>query len=238
MIRAVTFDFWGTLYFETARLDERRRLRSQYAQGFLMSLGKDCPLDKVTSALELVFRQIESLRTRDNVGMGAAEIGQRVLDVLGFVTPETKARELGELISSAALEYPPRMAEGAIDVLRELKAKAKLAVISDTGMTLGKDLYALMERDGLAGFFDTFTFSDQTGTTKPMTRQFLYTLFRLDVMPQEAVHVGDLEDSDIAGAHESGMRAVRISEHDEKPTQAEAAIKDIRELPPLLRRWM
>jgi putative hydrolase of the HAD superfamily len=94
-----------------------------------------------------------------------------------------------------------------------------------------------MEQDALAQFFDAFTFSDQTGTTKPMTRQFLYTLYRLEVMPNEAVHIGDLEDSDVAGAHESGMRAVRVLGHDAKPTKAEAAIGDIRQLPDVLRKW-
>ena len=145
---------------------------------------------------------------------------------------------LGELLSAAARETPPRPAPGAMEVVQALYGKVKLGLICDTGITLGHDLYGIMEADGLAQLFDHFTFSDQTGTTKPELRQFSHALYRLDCPPESAVHVGDLEATDIAGAKQAGMRAVRIVHPDADPaTAADATIRDIAEVLPVLRRW-
>ena len=47
--------------------------------------------------------------------------------------------------------------------------------------------------------------------SKPHTRIFQITLDRLGAQPHEAVHVGDLTHSDIAGAKAIGMYAVRMA---------------------------
>jgi RimJ/RimL family protein N-acetyltransferase len=49
------------------------------------------------------------------------------------------------------------------------------------------------------------------GVSKPHTRIFQLTLDRLGAQPHEAVHVGDLTHSDIAGAKAIGMYAVRLT---------------------------
>ena len=95
-----------------------------------------------------------------------------------------------------------------------------------------------MEADGLARLFDHFTFSNQTGTTKPEARQFHHTLYRLGCRPEEAVHVGDLEPTDIAGARAVGMRTVRIlNEQGEPATAADSAVDGIDQVPGVLRGW-
>jgi putative hydrolase of the HAD superfamily len=47
--------------------------------------------------------------------------------------------------------------------------------------------------------------------SKPHTRIFRVTLDRLGARPHEAVHLGDLTHSDIAGAKAIGMVAVRLT---------------------------
>ena len=119
-----------------------------------------------------------------------------------------------------------------------LSPRVKLAMISDSGLTLGADMYAIMEADGIVGLFDHFTFSDQTGTTKPMLRQFNHTLHRLGVSAEQAVHVGDLERTDVGGAHSAGMRAIRILHSwEDAQTAADASVNRLGEVLDVLRQW-
>ena len=95
-----------------------------------------------------------------------------------------------------------------------------------------------MEADGVAQMLEQFTFSNQTGTTKPEVRQFHHTLHRLACKPGESVHIGDLEATDIAGAKAAGMRAIRIVHDGEDPaTVADASVASIGEVREVLRGW-
>ncbi|OPX22392.1 MAG: hypothetical protein B1H04_05065 [Planctomycetales bacterium 4484_123] len=238
MIRAVTFDFWGTTYVEGPAAARRRELRVQYAHGFFTGMGAQVAEQQLEYGLEIVVRQIDHARHSRHAGLDAAETGRLLADAVGLRLRAEEARRLGELLSSAGREAPPVPAPGALEVLQSLHGSLRLGLISDTGLTLGYDLYAVMEADGIAQLFDHFTFSDQTGTTKPEVRQFHHTLYRLGCEPQEAVHVGDLESTDIVGAKQAGMRAIRILHpRQDHATTADAAIKAMDQLLEILRRW-
>ena len=119
-----------------------------------------------------------------------------------------------------------------------LAGRVRMGVISDTGLTLGESLRVVMEKDGMARFIDHFTFSDETGACKPEAGQFLGTLTHLGCAPEEAVHIGDLEASDIAGAKGLGMKAIRILRDGAEPrTAADAAVANIGEAVAILRQW-
>ena len=238
MIRAVTFDFWGTLYVDGPHARRRRRLREEYARGFFLGNGYSLGRRQLSYAFEILFHDLERLRQVDQAGVTAEEAGQRLARAMGIKLDPPDACRLGELLSSAGREAPPVPAEGAGDVLSALRGRVRLALISDTGLTLGHDLYAVMEADGIAQLLDHFTFSNQTGTTKPMVRQFHHTLFRLGCRPEEAVHVGDLEETDVAGAHQAGMRAIRIVHPGaDAATEADAAVGSIPQVLEVLREW-
>ncbi len=238
MIRAVTFDFWGTLYEEGPAQDQRCRLRVEYAAGFFVGLGASVGARQLEYAFRLLSRDIDHSREASHAGLGAEEIGQRLARIVGVRLDPPEAVRLGELISSATREHPPVPAEGAREVLSALHGRVRLGLICDTGITLGHDLYAVMEADGLAQLFDHFTFSNQTGTTKPERRQFDHTLYRLGCRPAEAVHVGDVEPTDVAGAKAVGMRAIRILHDEVEPTTAaDAAVRSIGQVVSVLRGW-
>lgn len=239
MIRAVTFDFWGTLYDPVGPIEGRRgAMRAEYAAGFFLGMGADVKGRRLEYAFEIVARNIEHFLFVRHVGLGAEEIGRRLAEVLALRLEAPEAKRLGELISSATREEPPALIGGAREVLAALHGRARLGLICDTGFTLGHDLYAVMEADGVGRLFDHFTFSNQTGTTKPEARQFYHTLHRLGCTPAEAVHVGDLEPTDIAGAKAVGMRAIRVVRPgDDAATDADAAVESLGEVPAVLRGW-
>lgn len=238
MIRAVTFDFWGTLYEEGPLTERRHQLRGEYARGFLLGKGYQVAEKQLGYAFRVLERYVNWQRESRHAGLDAEEVGQRLAEIVGIRLEGGDAAQLGELISSASREAPPVLLDTAREVLSALHGRAALALICDTGFTLGHDLYAVMEADGVGQLFDAFTFSNQTGTTKPEVRQFHYTLYRLGCRPDEAVHVGDLEATDVAGARQAGMRAIRIVNADADPaTEADAAVEDLRGVPDVLRGW-
>lgn len=238
MIRAVTFDFWGTLYEEGPMVERRHQLRREYAGGFLLGKGHQVAQKQLGYAFRVLERYINWQREAQHAGLDAEEVGQRLGEIVAIRLEAADATQLGELISSASREAPPVPVDGAGEVLSALRGRAALALICDTGFTLGHDLYAVMEADGVGQLLDHFTFSNQTGTAKPEVRQFHYTLHCLGCAPNEAVHVGDLEPTDVAGAREAGMRVIRVLNAEADPaTEADAAVENLREVLDVLRDW-
>ncbi|MEA2477194.1 MAG: putative hydrolase of the superfamily, partial [Actinomycetota bacterium] len=65
----------------------------------------------------------------------------------------------------------------------------------------------------------------EVGVPKPGNEIFAKALAGLGVRPPEAIHVGDLKRTDIAGAHDIGMHAARFrGVHDDRSDFAEAEI--------------
>ena len=62
----------------------------------------------------------------------------------------------------------------------------------------------MLARYGLIGYFGVLIFSNEYGWLKPDPRIFHHTLDELGVPPENAIHVGDTEDMDIAGARRPG----------------------------------
>lgn len=239
MIEAVTFDFWGTLYQEVEGIYQRRRLlRYEYAQDFFLSASRPVTQTQLEFAFDILSREIEHLRLQQQVGLGAEEIGRNLARIVGLELESEQAVKLGQIISVTGRECPPAPIAGAKELLQSIRGRVKVGLISDTGMTLGPDLYSVMERDGIAQLIQQFTFSDQTGTTKPLARQFLSTLHRLDCRPEAAVHVGDLEPADIIGAKQVGMKAIRIVRPGaDSATVADATTESIAGVLPILEQW-
>ncbi|GAI01605.1 unnamed protein product, partial [marine sediment metagenome] len=57
-------------------------------------------------------------------------------------------------------------------------------------------------------YFCCTIFSDEIGRNKPNPIVFRQALKKLEVKATEAVHVGDLPETDIAGAKAVGMKTV------------------------------
>ena len=237
MIEAVTFDFWNTLYVEDPdALRRRRDRRVAIAQSFFAAAGKKLKSQDVRLALTDVIETINTRRVDEHRCPDHAETGQMIAAKVGLSLSYDDAKVLAEAVSSAGRDLPPVPVDGAGVLLSELQSKVKLAVISDTGLTLGIHLQGVMASHGLAEFFDHYTWSDETMTTKPASRQFLFTLHMLDVTPDRAVHVGDLEPADIAGARDVGMKCIRIAPP-QSDTAADARVDCLVDVADVLKRW-
>jgi putative hydrolase of the HAD superfamily len=104
--------------------------------------------------------------------------------------------------------------EGAPELLNELKQKGyKLGMLSDTDGTPGWKENRF-KASGLSKFFDTYVVAGETTSeAKPSPQPFLEILRRLNIKPEQAVHVGDSQKTDIKGAKAAGIDAVWIDWH-------------------------
>jgi putative hydrolase of the HAD superfamily len=71
-------------------------------------------------------------------------------------------------------------------------------------------LLRICEGLGIAQYFDTIVMSGRAGVAKPDPRIFAAALQRLGVDASEALHVGDSEKQDVAGAQACGLRALLL----------------------------
>ncbi len=233
--KAITFDFWGTLFTEGEAFWERvMPARYEILLDALAEAGHPAEEAEVREAyrqaalaFEEAWRAGEHMSTYERVARIFALLGAPHDPGLLALT----ARRLEESALLADLKPLP-----GVEALRELARHYPLALVSDTGVTPGRILKEHLRRHGLE-VFGAYSFSDETGYVKPRPEAFLTALEALGVPPEEALHVGDLPQTDLKGAFGAGYPwavqyvGLKALDGDPKPT---ARIRDHRELFPLL----
>ena len=238
---AVTIDFWNTLFGTEngpAREQQRRSSLTDElaAEGHTREEGE---LERARDASMEHFRHhwLEEQRTP-----GATELVDVMLADLGVKLPDPAVARIADVFARGVIDHPPQLLSGAADALERLAVSAPLAIISDTAFSPGSVLRELMEDVGIAERFSTFVFSDETGVAKPDPAAFERALEGVGADAARAVHIGDIERTDIQGARAYGMRAVlyRNAENRhqlaEDTTDADATIGHWDELDAVLAR--
>ena len=95
----------------------------------------------------------------------------------------------------------------AAATLAELRSRgATLVVVSNWDVSL----HEVLDRTGLAPFVDAVLTSAEHGAAKPDPSIFAAAVERVGAGPQDAVHVGDSPEADVAGARAAGIEPVLI----------------------------
>jgi putative hydrolase of the HAD superfamily len=143
----------------------------------------------------------------------AAEIAVgKLSEKLAIDVPDDLRAALVESFSNVAEKAELHLTEGVEECLRALKGRGlKLGIVCDVGFTPSRILRAFLESRGLLGLFDGWAFSDEVGEYKPSPVIFKHVLGPLGVAPPDAAHVGDLRRTDVAGARNLGMIAIRYT---------------------------
>ena len=199
--RAVLLDSLGTL----VELDSPvARLHAA-----IQRLGFEVQEERVVAAFgaEVAYYIAHHVEGRDQSTL--ADLRNRCAavfrDELGIPElPLPDAREA--LVSSLAFRAFP----DAAPALRELRGRGlRLVVVSNWDCSL-RDVLA---NAGLLELVDDAVSSAEAGAAKPDPAPFRAGLAAAGCDPDEAVHVGDSEDNDIAGARAAGVRAVLLRRH-------------------------
>lgn len=235
MIRLVTFDFWNTLFVDRGE-EIRNEMRKEFALTRLQKYKSDLTKDELNAAFEvakidfeLQWQRYTSSNMKNYVGVVCKELG---IDI----GAEDEA-EIVEFFETVLLQHQPLLIENAGDAVRHAKARVKVGLISDTGYSPGTTLRKILGSHGIESHFDSFSFSNETGFLKPRIETFLRILHDLKIRPEESVHIGDLEHTDIAGAKRVGMKAIKFIGANKlavRESIADVVIDDLAELPAAL----
>jgi putative hydrolase of the HAD superfamily len=200
-IRAITFDLWSTL-LENANGKKRREFRYE---AFVRETGS--ALDDVHEAWRFAASEFDRCHREENRTLHADDYLAIMCERLGMTVEGEAAERVTEAFETAILEYPPVPIEGALEAVRAAAERFPLALISDTGSSPGRVLRRLMDDYGFLEHFEVTVFSDEEGICKPDPAVYGKAAHGLGVAPDQLLHIGDLEYSDIAGAHAVGAKA-------------------------------
>jgi putative hydrolase of the HAD superfamily len=212
MIRAITLDFWDTLY-DSGNLPERLSLRQQAIETLLGAYGLELPQQEVWRLYVEAAREADRWWREEHRGYTTAERLRWLVERAGS-TPRPDCEHIAtacDAVDEALLHYPPPLLPGAAGAVRALAVRVPLAIVSDTGFASGRAQDALLEQDGLLGHFTATVYSMDVGHAKPRPEPFRAAVNALGVAsPGEVIHVGDNERTDVGGALASGLRAIRL----------------------------
>ncbi len=213
MIEAVTFDFWNTIARVPtgAMTDARQRAVTAACESNDVRVEAElllASLKEVGLSWERSWARGHHLHPRE-----AAESLVRALGVEGA------AREMvAEAFLGAGREVELELAPDIGACLAALRERElRLGIVCDVGISGGELLRELLDAEGLLRHFDGWGFSDEVGHYKPAPQIFEAALGALGTAPGDAMHVGDLPRTDIAGATALGMRTARYRGMNDEP---------------------
>ena len=130
------------------------------------------------------------------------DIFERFLKKHEAFSERTAAAAINAYITTKLQELKPY--PDVQETLHSLKqAGLKLAIVTDAPRLKG---YQRLDALGIADMFDVVVGFEDTGNQKPSPLPFIAVLTALQVKPEEALHVGDWPERDIAGAVGVGMK--------------------------------
>jgi putative hydrolase of the HAD superfamily len=175
----------------------------------LAARGVAVGLEEARAAMraEMAFYRAEHHRASDRAGLAELRAACTAVlrDALGAPARDLPAREL-EAALLASLRFAPY--PEVPRVLRALRAAgARLVVVSNWDVSL----HDVLAATGLRPLVDAVLTSAELGVAKPDPAIFAAALREAgDVAPQAALHVGDDEQADAAGAAAAGIPAVLV----------------------------
>ncbi len=240
-IKAITIDFWNTLY-NSANGQARARDRAVVIRSELTRLGVAATDQELEQAQARAWEHFNRVWLQEQRTLLTADLVKFYLKQLHTIGDEQALDAICRTFADGILRHPPEPLGGAQHVIGDLARLYPLSLISDTAFSPGRVLKQVMDQHGLAQHFHSYSFSDETGVSKPHPQAFHTVLQAMNISPAECVHIGDIEHTDIKGAKELGMRAIlfrgdsnsMVDQGDERSTQADAIARDWHEVRTIL----
>ncbi len=207
MIQAITIDFWNTIV-DSRNGAARRAVRDAAMQDAYRHAGREWDAAEADDAFRVSYEYFERHWRDEQRTPSASESLGVIWEHLGISVEEDMHARVVRSFEDSILAGMPGLLPGAADAIAALGARYRLALISDTAYSPGRVLRQVLEAHGVAQHFDFLTYSDEVGVSKPHPRIFETALAACDAEAAHAVHIGDIERTDIAGARAMGMRSI------------------------------
>jgi putative hydrolase of the HAD superfamily len=188
-IKAIFFDFWGTLV--------ENGVRSPVKQVKWILRLRDIDFPEYIVKFEDVFmtKKFDELKDGFEETLKAFEI-----EVPEFVVEKLIGMWNKNTILSKAYDE-------TIQTLEELKKDYKLILISNTDCF---SINSVLDKFDLRKYFDEISLSCETGNLKSNKKAFGDPLKKLKIKKQEAVMIGDSLESDVKGAENAGITPILV----------------------------
>jgi len=237
-IEALLFDYGLTLV-SFARPDEALLRAHEEVVRRLRAAGV-VPVPSAATLLAEVHDRVENAVARHEAAADLREIDavaeeQRAYAALGMRLSDVLLDDVATLVQRAWWEGVA-VSPATRGTLGELRRRGLRLGICSNAPYRARSLHAQLEHVGLAGLFDSVTFSSEVGWRKPSPRIFAAALGSLGIEATRCAMVGDRRREDIAGAGAAGMATIRTREHrdDPGPGDADAVIDRLSDLIELL----
>ena len=209
MIKAVIFDFWGTLFYENIK--GVRPFRK-----FAKIIGKN--IDDY-SYLKIFESHIMKER---HLNLNIAV--ENLLKELNINYNKKLILKLTALLKKEGTIEKPY--PETFEVLKKLKTNYKLGLITNTYYYSFKKIEQMFD---ITNYFDVILKSYETKILKPDPKIYEIMLNKLKVQRDEVLMVGDSLKDDVQAAEKIGIKGLLIDRNDKYPTY-QNRIKSLEEL--------
>lgn len=204
MVKAVTFDLWNTILCDRDYGDYRIDLltRTLNEEGF----ARDRHIVEVEYSSTIDF--FNEVWRKERRHMPVAKLTEFILNRLDVHLPAEVKSNLVKDFKAAIFNDPPPLVKDAKRVLESLHGRYGIGLISNSGVTPGRNLRQVLNNHKVLQYFSCTVFSDEVGYHKPHPIIFRKAIGKLQVEASDAIHVGDILEADVVGAKAVGMKAV------------------------------
>ena len=228
-IRLITFDLDDTFWETKPAIQSAETVLRDWLAKHAPRLG-EFPVEALGAIRRMLVEREPTLRHR--VSELRRRILQHALGEAGY--PREEADELAERAFQVFLDarHEVEIFPDVQPTLEFLANHYTLGVITNGN--------ADVRRLGLADYFQFTLCAEELGIGKPDPHPFRQALRLGGALPEQAVHIGDHAEDDIAGAQQAGLRAVWFNPGQIAWTQdyqPDAQIRSLAELPKLLLDW-
>jgi HAD superfamily hydrolase (TIGR01509 family) len=159
----------------------------------------------------------------DMMGMSSSEWSRYMHDVIGLAEPPTEISD--EVVRRMRARYAERLPllDGAVEAVRRLAGRFRLAVASSSNRPL---IDAVLAATGLDEAFEVTVSSEEVPRGKPAPDVYLEAARRLGVRPEDAAAVEDSANG-IRSAYAAGMRVIAIPNRRYPPVDDALALADV-----------
>ncbi|HEU4743194.1 MAG TPA: HAD family hydrolase [Meiothermus sp.] len=212
--KAITFDFWGTLFMENPNsAQDILSARYEVLLDALSEAGTPADEGQVREAYRQAQLAFDDAWKAEQVMTVYDRVGH-IFKLLGVKSDEGLMALTARKLEETSLGFDLIPLPGVKEALPRLAKTHTLGIVCDTGVTPGRLLREHLKRHGLLDYFTGLSFSDETGSVKPRREAFMAALDDMGVEPQTALHIGDIPRTDIAGAFAAGYPwAVQYTGH-------------------------
>lgn len=241
LIRAVLFDFGGTLMYGRQDWAPIIAKADEALTDYLRSQGLEINLNTFPTEFRKRLDEYFKQREQDLLETTYAFVLRELLYEKGYedLPPATLRHALYTLFSVTQSNWA--LEEDAIPALQQLRSLGyHLGIISNAGDD--EDVQQLARRFGITDYFDFILTSAACSYRKPHPRIFELALSHWYCPPSEAVMVGDNLVADIRGAQQAGIYGIWISRRaspemeKQESVQPDASLSTLLELPAILDR--